>query len=136
MYRITAFIVLACFILTGCQPTTSQPEYSSDQVCKNLVLFESSLEELRNMDATASPAELDAQFSVVRQNFLNLTQSVANMKTVATTTLNDAITNLAEARDQLPADASTQEILESLEDEVTAVSEAADSAKSELKCVD
>jgi len=136
MYRITLLIVLAAFILTGCQPTTSKSDYSADQVCKDMVLFKTSLEELKNMKGTASPTELDAQLSVVRQNLMNLTQSAANMKTVDLTTLNEAITDLVEARDQIPDDASTQEILKSLEDEVAAISEAIDTVNTDLKCVD
>ena len=135
MYRITLFIVLAALILTGCQPTTSKSEYSTVQVCKDLALFKTSLEKLKNMDATASLTELDAQLSVVRQNLMNLTQSAANMMTVDLTTLNEAITNLVEARDQLPDDASIKEILKSLEEEIAAVSKATDAANTNLKCV-
>ncbi len=76
MYRITLFIVLAALILTGCQPTTSKSEYSTVQVCKDLALFKTSLEKLKNMDATASLTELDAQLSVVRQNLMNLRQNI------------------------------------------------------------
>jgi uncharacterized protein (DUF342 family) len=128
-------VVLLAVLLAACQPTTTKSEFSAEQVCKDLLLFKTSLENLREMEATASPAEFDAQLSVVRQNFMNLTQSVANLEATQLAGVDEALTNLAEAREMLPEDVPTQEVLVELEDEIEELSQALEEVNTELECV-
>lgn len=133
-YRIILLIALLTALLVGCQPTTSKSENSTEQVCKDLLLFQTSFEQLKDMKGTATPAELDAQWEVVRRNFQNLTQAAANLETVELSGVDEALTNLADARDQMPEDATTDQILTELEEELAAVAQSVEQVNTDLKC--
>jgi hypothetical protein len=135
MYKIFLVFVLVALVLTGCQPTTSKSEYSTVQVCKDLALFRTSMDKLNSMQGNSTPAEVDAQMQVVRQNFMNLTQSAANLKSVNLTALNDAINNLINGRAQLPQNVSIEDIFKALADNIAVIIKASDQAQTDLKCL-
>jgi hypothetical protein len=133
--KIFVLVVMLGLLLTACTPVSPQQvaEESEDVVCQDLALFATSLNKLTE-DTYESRNELEAQFSVVRMNFSNLVQSVANLKTVETGNFEEAANNLITAYSEIPEDASVQETVAQLTDGIKEVQQAAAQLSTDLKC--
>ena len=127
-------LIAVAILLAGCQPTTSKTTYSAEEVCKNLVLLNTSFTQLQAMKGAASPNELAAQLDVVRRNFSNLVQSAANLKSVNMTSLEDSVNQLSEAYAKLPEGTSVADALKTLGPELKAVNDAITKFGKELGC--
>jgi hypothetical protein len=127
-------LLIVLTALAGCQPTTSKTTFSQEEVCKNLVLFNTSFTQLQNMQGSATPNQLAAQWDVVRRNFSNLIQSAANLESVKLTALEDSVNQLGEAYEKLPEETSVAEALKTLDEELKAVAGAVQELGEELSC--
>jgi hypothetical protein len=132
---IILIVIFGILAVTACNPVSPQ-EKANDaaaQVCKDLVLYSTSVDKLLNQEYTDRNA-LEAQFSVVRTNFSNLVQSIANLKTVQTDNFQQAANDLISAYQNVPADASVTDTVAELKEPIAQVKLAADQLTKELKC--
>ena len=134
--KLLILVAIVCMLsITACNPVSSQEkvDQSAEQVCKDLVLFRTSVDKLVSGNYTDRNA-LEAQFSVVRTNFANLVQSIANLKSVKTDVFQEAANNLITAYQAVPPDASIQDTVAALKDPIVEVQKAADALSTQLKC--
>ena len=134
--KLLILVAVVCMLsITACKPVSPQEmvDQSAEQVCKDLVLFKTSTEKLLYQNYSDRNA-LEAQFSVVRTNFSNLVQSIANLKSVKTDVFQQAANDLITAYQNVPADASVQDTVAALKDPIMQVQKAADDLTTQLKC--
>jgi len=134
--KLLILVAIVCMLsITACNPVSSQEkvDQSAEQVCKDLVLFRTSVDKLVSGNYTDRNA-IEAQFSVVRTNFANLVQSIANLKSVKTDVFQEAANNLITAYQDVPPDASIQDTVAALKDPIVEVQKAADALSTQLKC--
>jgi hypothetical protein len=132
---IILIVLAASLVLAGCTPVSPQ-EVADDataQVCKDLLLYKTSVDKLLNEEYTDRNA-LEAQFSVVRLNFTNLVQSIANLKTVETQNFQQAANDLITAYQAVPPDSTVQDTITELKAPIEEVQKAGDQLSTELKC--
>jgi hypothetical protein len=134
----TIMILVVLFVMVSfaaCTPVSPQEKAvdSSVQVCKDLVLYSTSVDKLLNQEYESRNA-LEAQFSVVRSNFSNLVQSIANLKTVKTENFQQAADDLISTYQNVPQDASITDTIAQLKEPIAQVKIAADQLSTDLKC--
>ncbi len=133
----TVFVALVIvFAFAGCKPVppAEKVEEATDQVCKDLILYNTSVDKLL-ADEYESRNALEAQFDVVRRNFTNLVQSIANVQSVETENFQKAADDLITAYQNVPQDATIQDTVEQLKDPIAEVKSAGDLLTADLKCV-
>ena len=128
---LTTLILLAC---ASCAPAEPQADFASEQVCEDLVLFISSVDELEDESNFADPTELQAHFEVVRRNFNNLVAAVQNLETAEKEDFENAVDDLINTAGSLPQDASVSESLETLQAPIDEVRDAAENLRTGLEC--
>lgn len=137
MTRIMVFLIalVVIFSFTACTPVSSEEkaEEAADQVCQDMVQYSASVDKLQNQQYADRNA-LEAQFSVVRTNFSNLVQSIANLKSVETENFQKAADDLITAYQNIPADASIQDTIAQLKDPIAEVKSAATQLSTDLNC--
>jgi hypothetical protein len=133
--KILILAAVILLIVTACNPVSSVEKVaeSKDQVCKDLVLFKTSVNKLQS-ESYADRNALEAQFSVVRQNFTNLVQSVANLASVKTDAFQQAANDLIAAYQNIPQESSVQDTLAAIKDPITQVVKVSDQLSTALQC--
>ena len=137
MFRklILLLTLLALMAVASCAPV-DKAEKQSEQVCKYLVLFEKSIDELQVAEKFEDQNALKAQFEVVRMNFNDLVQSASALEMAEQDDFEAAVNNLMSAADKLPEDATVSDSLQQLQEPIQDVDQAAENLKSGLNCVD
>jgi siderophore synthetase component len=137
MARKIFVLVAICVLLftAACTPVSPQQKAkeSADQVCTDLVLFTTSMNKLLDQEYADRNA-LEAQFSVVRLNFANLVQSIANLQSVETQNFQQAANDLITTYQNVPEGASVQETITLITDPLKQVKLAAEQLSTDLKC--
>jgi hypothetical protein len=136
MNRKWILLLVALVLVTAASCAAPEPkaDFSSEQVCKNLVLFNTSVDKLRQASSYADRTALQAQFQVVRTNFNNLVQSASNLDVAEKEDFQKAVDDLMSAASELPEDIPVTEALQALEDPLKQVGEAANNLKTGLEC--
>ena len=128
-------MTLLMLSVAACAPAESQAEFASEQVCENLILFVSSVEKLEDASNFADQTALQAQFDVVRRNFNNLAASVNNLEATEKEDFENAVDDLMNTASSLPADTSVPEALETLQEPIDEVRDAAENLRTGLECL-
>lgn len=132
------FLLLTTLVLVAgasCAPV-DKAEKQSEQVCKYIVLFEKSIDDLQVAEKFADQDALEAHFEVVRMNFNDLVQSASALEMAEQDDFEAAVNNLMEEANKLPDDITVSDALQQLDDEIQEVVQAAENLKSGLNCVD
>lgn len=132
------FLLLTTLVLVAgasCAPV-DKAEKQSEQVCKYIVLFEKSIDDLQVAEKFADQEALEAHFEVVRMNFNDLVQSASALEMAEQDDFEAAVNNLMEEANKLPDDITVPDALQQLNDEIQEVVQAAENLKSGLNCVD
>ena len=137
MFRklILLLTVLVLMAAASCAPV-DMAEKQSEQVCKYLVLFEQSIDDLQVAEKFGDQNALEAHFEVVRMNFNDLVQSASALEMAEQDDFEAAVNNLMEQADQLPEDVTVTDALQQLQEPIQGVVEAAENLKAGLNCVD
>lgn len=137
MYRklILLLTILLLLSMAACAPV-DKAEKQSEQVCKYVVLFEKSIDDLQAAEKFADQNALKAHFEVVRMNFNDLVQSASALEMAEQDDFEAAVNQLMDAADQLPEDVTVPEALQQLDEEIQGVVQAAENLKSGLNCVE
>lgn len=135
MKKLLIMLTLVVLVFaSSCAPQAQKVEYSQDLVCKQIVLFLTSVQDLQTASKFADKNALQAQFDVVRTNFNNLVQATANMDKSKTAALQTTVDKLYEAASQLPENISVSDAMVQLKQPITDVAVAAKAMQSDLKC--
>ena len=137
MFRklILLFTTLVLVAGASCAPV-DKAEKQSEQVCKYIVLFEKSIDDLQVAEKFADQDALEAHFEVVRMNFNDLVQSASALEMAEQDDFEAAVNNLMEEANKLPDDITVPDALQQLDEEIQAVVQAAENLKAGLNCVD
>jgi hypothetical protein len=137
MFRKLFLLLTILVLLAGasCAPV-DKAEKQSEQVCKYIVLFEKSIDDLQVAEKFADQNALEAHFEVVRMNFNDLVQSASALEMAEQDDFEAAVNNLMEEADKLPDDITVPDALQQLNDEIQEVVQAAENLKAGLNCVD
>lgn len=137
MFRKLILLLSILVLMAGasCAPV-DKAEKQSEQVCRNLVLFEKSMDDLQAAEKFADQNALEAHFEVVRMNFNDLVQSASALEMAEQDDFEQAVNQLMEAADNLPEDATVSDALQQLQEPIQNVVQAAENLKSGLNCVD
>jgi hypothetical protein len=137
MFRklILLFTTLVLVAGASCAPV-DKAEKQSEQVCKYIVLFEKSIDDLQVAEKFADQDALEAHFEVVRMNFNDLVQSASALEMAEQDDFEVAVNNLMEEANKLPDDITVPNALQQLDEEIQAVVQAAENLKAGLNCVD
>ena len=134
------FILMLSLLLpilaTSCKtPPVSTKDVDSQLVCEDTVAFLSSVKKLQDESQFDSPTALQAQFDVVRQDFTNLREGVAELNTAEVQAFDTAANNLLDAADNLPQDVTVSDALQQLKDPIEQVIKATENMQTGLKCI-
>ena len=132
------FLLLTILVLVAgasCAPV-DKAEKQSEQVCKYIVLFEISIDDLQVAEKFADQDALEAHFEVVRMNFNDLVQSASALEMAEQEDFEAAVNNLMEEANKLPDDITVPDALQQLNEEIQDVVQAAENLKAGLNCVD
>jgi hypothetical protein len=132
------FLLLTTLVLVAgasCAPV-DKAEKQSEQVCKYIVLFEKSMDDLQVAEKFADQDALEAHFEVVRMNFNDLVQSASALEMAEQDDFEAAVNNLMEEANKLPDDITVSDALQQLDEEIQEVVQSAENLKSGLNCVD
>jgi hypothetical protein len=137
MFRKLMLLLTIPALMAGaaCAPV-NKAEKQSEQVCKYLVLFEESMDDLQTAEKFADKNAIEAHFEVVRMNFNDLVQSASALEMTEQEDFEAAVNDLMAATDQLPEGATAEEALQQLQEPIQEVVQAAENLKAGLNCVD
>lgn len=137
MFRKLFLLLTILMLLAGasCAPV-DKAEKQSEQVCKNLVLFEESIDDLQVAEKFADQNAIEAHFEVVRMNFNNLVQSASALEMAEQDDFEQAVNQLMEEASNLPEDVTVPETLQQLQQPIQEVVQAAEDLKAGLNCVE
>ena len=137
MFRKLTLLLTILVLMAGasCAPV-DKAEKQSEQVCRYIVQFEKSIDDLQVAEKFADQEALEAQFEVVRMNFNDLVQSASALEMAEQDDFEAAVNNLMEEVNKLPEDITVPGALQELNDEIQDVVQAAENLKSGLNCVD
>jgi hypothetical protein len=128
------FTTLIMLGLSACAVPAPKEETAAEEVCKNLVLFNQSLDQLNNASQFADEAAVQAQFDVVRRNFNALSASVVNLDTAEKDDFENAVADMMEVAASVPEGTSVTDTLTVLKDPIDQVRAAANNLKTGLEC--
>jgi hypothetical protein len=117
----------------SCTPPPMQPYFDTNIVCKNLVLFVTSVDNLQNTSITDKNA-FTAQFDVARRNYQNLVQSYAAVNSAQKDNFEKSVGALQEAASQLPQDATVTDSVKQLSPYILAVKKSAIDLQTGINC--
>ena len=134
------FILMLSLLLlvsaTACKtPPVSKKDVASEQVCQNILAFLDSVNRLQQESQFADKTALQAQFDVVRKNFLALRSSISDLNSAETDDFTKAVQNLMDAADSLPEDVTVSDALSQLKDPIKQVVIATENMQTGLKCI-
>jgi hypothetical protein len=122
--------------VTACNtPPVSKKDVASQAVCEDIVLFLASVQKLQDESQFADTTALQAQFDVVRKDFLNLRGAVVDLNVAEADDFQTAVQNLTDTADSLPEDVSVSDSLQQLKDPIEQVVVATENLKTGLKCI-
>ncbi len=128
--------LLLLIALAACNtPPVSTKDVDSQLICENAVAFLTSVKKLQDESQFANKTALQAQFDVVRQNFNNLRDGVAELKTAEVQGFDKAANDLLNAADALPQDVTVSDALKQLKDPIEQVITATENMETGLKCI-
>jgi hypothetical protein len=133
------FLSLSLLLLvaaTACNtPPVSKKDVASEAVCQDIVLFLASVQKLQDASQFADATALQAQFDVVRKNFLNLRGAVSDLDAAEKDDFQKAVQNLTDTADSMPEDVSVSDALTQLKDPIKQVVVATENLQTGLKCI-
>ncbi len=133
------FLSLSLLVLvaaTACNtPPVSKKDVASEAVCQDIVLFLTSVKQLQDQSQFADKTALQAQFDVVRRNFMNLRGAVSDLDVAEKDDFQKAVQNLMDTADSLPDDVSVSDALTQLKDPIKQVVVATENLQTGLKCI-
>lgn len=128
--------LLGLVVATSCKtPPVSTKDVDSQLVCEDTVAFLSSVKMLQDESQFDSATALQAQFDVVRKDFTNLREGVAELNTAEVQAFDDAANNLLETADGLPQDVSVSDALKQLKDPIEQLIKATENMQTGLNCI-
>jgi cobalamin-dependent methionine synthase I len=116
-------------------PPVSTKDVDSQLVCEDAVTFLSSVKMLQEESQFENKTALQAQFDVVRKDFTNLREGVAELNTAEVQGFNKAANDLLNAADALPEDVTVSDALKQLKDPIDQVIKATENMETGLKCI-
>ena len=136
MFRKLILLLTSLVLMAGasCAPV-DKAEKQSEQVCKYIVLFEKSIDDLQVAEKFADKDAIEAHFEVVRMNFNDLVQSASALEMAEPDDFEKAVNELMDAADSLPEDVTVPDALQQLQEPIQDVVQAAENLKSGLNCV-
>jgi prefoldin subunit 5 len=127
--------LLLSVIVTSCKaPPVNTVENAEEAVCKQIVLFTSSVKQLQDVSQFSDQTALQAQFDVVRKNFNNLRTSVSDLQNAQKDEFEKAVQTLMDKADSLPDNTSVSDALTTLKDPIQQVLDAAENLQTGLNC--
>jgi len=131
-----SLLLLVLVAATACNtPPVSKKDVASEAVCQDILLFLASVNKLQDESQYADTTALQAQFDVVRKNFMNLRGAVSTLDEAETDDFNKAVQNLMDTADSLPDDVSVSDTLKQLKDPIKQVAVATENMQTGLKCI-
>jgi hypothetical protein len=127
------FVGLVLVITVGCAPGVTKQTTSETQVCQDLVLLKTSVDNFKNTTFKDSN-EMQASLSVVRQNLNNTVQTAASLTQVKLDNVQKATDDLANALGALPPDTAPQDALNAVQPQLQALGVALDQLNTDLNC--
>jgi hypothetical protein len=126
-------LLVACLLLAACAAQPSSPQ--TGDACVSLAQFQASVAAFQELQPTAeSIGELQTAGLAVQRTFRDLREAAFELADARVTELNQAVDDLTSALDDAPEDATPDEVVASVEDELAAVSAAFDDLAAELDC--
>lgn len=133
MTRTRVFFLVVGLLLAACAPQPSSPQ--TGDACVSLAQFQASLEAFRALEPSADNVDaIRTAGLAVQRTFRDLREAAFELADARVTELNQAIDALLEALDDAPSDATPEDVVASLEDELAAVSAAFEALADELNC--
>ena len=133
------FLSLSLLVLvaaTACNtPPVSKKDVASEAVCQDIVLFLASVQKLQDESQFADQTALQAQFDVVRKNFMNLRGAVVDLDTAEKEDFQSSVQDLMDTADSLPDDVTVSDALTQLKDPIKQVVVATENLQTGLKCI-
>lgn len=128
--------LLLLLAATSCKtPPVSTKDVDSQLVCEDTVAFLSSVKMLQDEGQFDTPTALQAQFDVVRKDFTNLREGVAELNTAEVQAFDTAANNLLNAADALPQDVTVSDALKQLKDPIEQLVKTTENMKTGLNCI-
>jgi hypothetical protein len=125
--------LLAGLLLAACAPTPSTPQIGD--LCLSQAAFQSSLEAFGALEPSASTIdEYREAWISVQRTFRDFREHAVKVADDRVTEVNQAVDEVQAALDDLPDGTTPQEAAASIEDELAAVTTAADALDAELDC--
>ena len=129
-------LLISMVTVASCNtPPVSSKDVDSQLVCEDAVAFLSSVKMLQDEAQFDTPTALQAQFDIVRKDFTNLREGVAELKTAEVQAFDDAANNLLDTADNLPEDASVSDALQQLKDPIEQLIKATENMETGLNCI-
>lgn len=133
---ILSLTLLLLLSATACNtPPVSTKDVDSQLVCEDTLAFITSVKKLQDESQFADKTALQAQFDVVRKDFTNLREGVAELNTAEVQGFDEAANNLLDAADALPQDVSVSDALKQLKDPIDQLVKATEDMKTGLNCI-
>lgn len=116
-------------------PPVSTKDVDSQLVCEDTMSFLISVKKLQDESQFADKTALQAQFDVVRKDFTNLREGVAELNTAEVQGFDEAANNVLETADSLPQDVSVSDALQQLKAPIEQLIKATETMQTGLKCI-
>ena len=130
---IAVLTVLGLVLAVGCEEELT-PEEAEDQLCQDLAEFAVAVAQLQQVEPGTTVDELQTMKDDVAAAFETVKESAAEVAGVRIDDLEQAEANLEGAINGIPGDATIQEALGMIQDDVAAVVLAWDELEASLEC--
>jgi len=131
-HRVAITLVVA-MTLVACAPQPTTP--AEGGACQSLALLQASFTAFNDLDPeTATSADYLAVWSLGRQYYLDLQDYLDQMAFEQASAVNDAMSDLERAINDLPDDATPQDAAAAVQPELDAATSALASVDSDLDC--
>lgn len=132
-HRTMMFVALLLLALAGCgQPTTV--DEAKVQLCQDLSTFRDTVRTLISADQDTTVEEFQANREAVAESYAAVQESAASVQEAQLDDLEAAYTNLDQAIQAIPTNATMLEAVDSLRDEAAALDSAWQDLLAEVQC--
>lgn len=128
------FGVLSLLFAASCAGPEPKSDFAKDQLCQDLVLFISSVNDLQQAEKFEDATAIQAQFDVVREDFNSLVASVKSLDAAEKDDFENAVDELMNTADSLPQDVAVADALQTLKEPIGDVLKAAENLQTKVEC--
>lgn len=134
---LSLLLLLLLVTATACKqtPPVSTKDVDSQLVCEDAVAFLASVKKLQDESQFEDKTALQAQFDVVRKDFTNLREGVAELNTAEVQAFDAAANNVLDTADALPQDVTVSDALKQLKEPLGQLIKATENMETGLNCI-